>query len=132
MQENKNIKKDDSISKSLVLLAENTDKKLLETINKAINRAYSSLIFFSKSINNKIKYSPEEINNMYLLKKSCIYQDSNIVYTKGRKSNNDLWDKEIHSNVLERIVYIYAKINKDVGYVQGMNAILAQFIIVFA
>ncbi len=123
-EESKNIKEDDSLSKSLVLLAENTDKKLLETINKDINRTYSSLNFFSKPINNKIKLSPEEINNVYLLKKSCIYQDSTIVYTKGRKSSN-LCDKEIHSDVLERILYIYAKINKDVGYVQGMNAILA-------
>ena len=123
-EESKNVKEDDSLSKSLVLLAENTDKKLLETINKDINRTYSSLNFFSKPINNKIKLSPEEINNVYLLKKSCIYQDSTIVYTKGRKSSN-LCDKEIHSDVLERILYIYAKINKDVGYVQGMNAILA-------
>ena len=91
---------------------------------KDINRTFSSMNFFSKPINNKIKLSPEEINNMYLLKKRCIYQDSTLVYTKGRQTNN-IYDKEIHSDVLERILYIYAKINKDVGYVQGMNAILA-------
>ena len=105
-------------------MAENTDKKLLETINKDINRTYSSLNFFSKPRNNKIKFSPDEINELYLMKKSCIYQDSTLVYTKGRKST-DLLHNEIHSDVLERILYIYAKINKDVGYVQGMNAILA-------
>ena len=124
LEETKNILEEDSINKSLVLLAENTDKTLLETINKDINRTYSTLNFFSKPINNKIKLSPEEINNFYLQKKSCVYQDSTLVYTKGRK-NYDLLDKEIHSDVLERILYIYAKINKDVGYVQGMNAILA-------
>ena len=70
-EESKNVKEDDSLSKSLVLLAENTDKKLLETINKDINRTYSSLNFFSKPINNKIKLSPEEINNVYLLKKAA-------------------------------------------------------------
>jgi len=115
---------DDYLNKSLALLAENTDKKLLETINKDINRTYSSLNFFSKPRNNKIKFSPDEINELYLMKKSCIYQDSTLVYTKGRKST-DLLHNEIHSDVLERILYIYAKINKDVGYVQGMNAILA-------
>ena len=124
LEETKNILEEDSINKSLVLLAENTDKTLLETINKDINRTYSTLNFFSKPINNKIKLSPEEINNFYLQKRSCVYQDSTLVYTKGRK-NYDLLDKEIHSDVLERILYIYAKINKDVGYVQGMNAILA-------
>ena len=124
LEETKNILEEDSINKSLVLLAENTDKTLLETINKDINRTYSTLNFFSYFINNKIKLSPEEINNFYLQKRSCVYQDSTLVYTKGRK-NYDLLDKEIHSDVLERILYIYAKINKDVGYVQGMNAILA-------
>ena len=124
MESNKNIFEEDSINKSLILLSENTDKILLETINKDINRTYSTLNFFSKPISRKIKLSPEEINNLYFQKKSCIYQDSTLVYTKGRK-NYDLLDKEIHSDVLERILYIYAKINKDVGYVQGMNAILA-------
>jgi hypothetical protein len=123
LEESKN-SMDDTINKSLNLLAESTDKKLLETINKDINRTYSTLNFFSKPINNKVKLSPDEINDLYLLKKSCIYQDSTLVYTKGRKSN-DLLHKEIHSDVLERILYIYAKTNKDVGYVQGMNAILA-------
>ena len=123
-EENKNENEQDISNKSLFLLAESTDKKLLETINKDINRTYSTLNFFSKPISNKIKLSPEEINNLYLLKKSCIYQDSTLVYTKGRKSN-DLNGNEIHSDVLERILYIYAKINKDVGYVQGMNVILA-------
>jgi hypothetical protein len=59
-----------------------------------------------------------------MLKKCSIYQDSTSVYMKGRNSN-DLYNKEIHSDVMERILYIYAKNNKDVGYVQGMNAILA-------
>jgi len=124
IEESKNVIEQDISNKTLFLLAENTDKKLLETINKDINRTYSTLNFFSKPINNKIKLSPEEINNLYLLKKSCIYQDSTLVYTKGRKTN-DINEKEIHSDVLERILYIYSKINKDVGYVQGMNAILA-------
>ena len=125
-EESKNIIEvdDNSLNKSLALLAECTDVKLLETINKDINRTYSTLNFFSKPINNEVTLSPQEINDLYLLKKSCIYQDSTQVYKKGRNSN-DLYNKEIHSDVLERILYIYAKTNKDVGYVQGMNAILA-------
>ena len=123
-EEKKNNEGDYGMNQTLYLLAENTDKELLETINKDINRTYSTMNFFLKPIDNKIKFSPEEVNNLYNLKKSCIYQDSTIVYTKGRNSN-DLFNKEIHSDVLERILYIYAKNNKDVGYVQGMNAILA-------
>ena len=111
-------------NRTLYLLAENTDKEILETINKDINRTYSTMNFFLKPIDNKIKFSQEELNNLYNLKKSCIYQDSTTVYMKGRNSN-DLFNKEIHSDVLERILYIYAKNNKDVGYVQGMNAVLA-------
>lgn len=58
-----------SLNKSLALLAESTDKKLLETINKDINRTYSKMNFFSKPINNKIQLSQEEINNFISLKK---------------------------------------------------------------
>ena len=123
-EEYKNIDDDYNINQTLYLLAENTDKELLETINKDINRTYSTMNFFSKPINDKIKLSQEELNNLYMLKKNCIYQDSTLVYTKGR-TYNDLYNKEIHSDVMERILYIYAKNNKDVGYVQGMNAILA-------
>ena len=113
-----------NINNTLYLLAENTDKELLETINKDINRTYSSMNFFSKPIDDKIQFSQEELNTLYMLKKSSIYQDSTLVYTKGR-TTNDLYKKEIHSDALERILYIYAKNNKDVGYVQGMNSILA-------
>ena len=113
-----------NINNTLYLLAENTDKELLETINKDINRTYSSMNFFSKPIDDKMQFSPEELNTLYMLKKSSIYQDSTLVYTKGR-TTNDLYKKEIHSDALERILYIYAKNNKDVGYVQGMNSILA-------
>ena len=119
-----NINNSYNINNTLYLLAENTDKELLETINKDINRTYSAMNFFSKPINDKIKFSQEELDNLYKLKKSTIYQDSTLVYTKGRTSN-DLYKKEIHSDALERILYIYAKNNKDVGYVQGMNSILA-------
>ena len=113
-----------NINQTLYFLAENTDKELLETINKDINRTYSTMNFFSKPIDNNIKFSQEELEHLYNLKKCCIYQDSTLVYTKGR-TTNDLFNKEIHSDVLERILYIYAKNNKDVGYVQGMNSILA-------
>ena len=123
-EESKNNNEEYDINKTLFLLAENTDKELLETINKDINRTYSNMNFFTRPINDKIKFSPEEIDNLYMLKKSSIYQDSTSVYMKGR-SSNDLYNKEIHSDVMERILYIYAKNNKDVGYVQGMNAILA-------
>ena len=123
-EEKKNNEKDFDINQTLYLLAENTDKELLETINKDINRTYCTMNFFLKPIDNKIKFSTEELNTLYTLKKNCIYQDSTSVYTKGRTSAN-LFNKEIHSDVLERILYIYAKNNKDVGYVQGMNAILA-------
>ena len=124
LEEKKNNEDNFDINQTLYLLAENTDKELLETINKDINRTYSTMNFFLKPIDNKIKFSPEELNDLYNLKKNCNYQDSTLVYTKGR-TISDLFNKEIHSDVLERILYIYAKNNKDVGYVQGMNAILA-------
>ena len=119
INENK-ISKDNVLS----LLAENSDKKLLETIDKDINRTFLTYNFFSRPKRHNFIMSPEELNEMFQRKKSCIYQDNTSVYTKGRKKSEILLN-ETHSDVLERILYIYAKFNKDVGYVQGMNEILA-------
>ena len=56
-EESKNNNEEYDINKTLFLLAENTDKELLETINKDINRTYSNMNFFTRPINDKIKVS---------------------------------------------------------------------------
>lgn len=41
------------------------------------------------------------------------------------KENVQSNSKETHSSVLARILYVYGRLNPEVGYVQGMNEILA-------
>jgi len=41
-------------------------------------------------------------------------------------------DADLHSDVLERILFIYAKLNPGIKYVQGMNEILAPIYYLFA
>ena len=109
---------------SLSSIAENTDRCLLETIDKDVNRTHNDMPFFNKFVNEQITISEEEIKKMIEHKKNCTYQDYKIVYTKGRNENN-IFNNETHSDVIARILYVYAKLNKDVGYVQGMNEILS-------
>jgi hypothetical protein len=110
--------------RNLLLLARCTDRNLLELINKDINRTHASFHFFSKRVNDNIKLNQEELDKMNSHKKNVLYQNYKEVYTKGRKKN-EILKLETHSDVLERLLYIYAKINKDVGYIQGMNEIIA-------
>ena len=108
----------------LLLLAKCTDRHLLEIISKDINRTHTFFHFFSKPVNTNIKINQEELDSYISHKRNLSYQDFKEVYTKGRK-DNEIMKYETHSDVLERILYIYSKINKDVGYVQGMNEIIS-------
>jgi hypothetical protein len=38
---------------------------------------------------------------------------------------------ETHADILTRILFIYAKLNPGVGYIQGMNEVLAVFYLCF-
>ncbi len=110
--------------KVLFSLAECTDRYLLEMINKDINRTHINMHFFNNLANNKKKLSEKEISQIILQKRNCTYTDYKQVYTKGRDKKN-IFENETHSDVIERIIYIYSKLNKEVSYVQGMNELIA-------
>lgn len=122
--ETKETETESDSSRNLILLAKNTDRVLLEMINKDINRTHAFFHFFSKPVNNNIKLDQKELNKINSNTKNAIYQDFKQVYTKGRKKG-EIFKFETHSDVLERILYIYAKLNRDVGYIQGMNEIIS-------
>jgi len=121
-EENKMNNKDET--QLLSSLAECTDRNLLEMIDKDINRTRMNLNFFTSLANKNSKISDEDFNKIINHKKNCTYQDFRLVYTKGRDKNN-FFENETHSDVIERIIYIYSKLNKQVGYVQGMNELIA-------
>ena len=107
----------------LIILSKNTDRYLLETINKDVNRTRIGLDFFLQPV-HKIQISENEISEIIKRKRNCAYNNFKEVYLKGREKEK-LFQNENHSDVIERILYIYSKLNKDIGYVQGMNEIVA-------
>lgn len=96
------------------------DRKLLEDIDKDVKRTHTYMHFFYKPSKMNIKVPNEELSQEVEKKKNQTCMDSVLyIYQK----NNDKW--ETNSDVILRILYMYAKLNEDVGYVQGMNEILA-------
>jgi len=77
-----------------------TDSSLYDDISKDTRRTRSGMEFFRKTIEFPMK----------------------SVYNK---ENNKAFDKETHAETLTRILFIYGKLNPNVGYVQGMNEVLA-------
>jgi len=76
-----------------------SDMRLWDEIEKDTKRTRNELDFFQKSTNKTMTF--------------C--------YSKTIKKN----DPETHIDVLSRILFIYGKLNSGIGYVQGMNEILA-------
>ena len=116
--------KDDINKEKLLKLSNETDRNLLETINKDINRTHVQFDFFSKPVQNENEMKNEDLIKLVQEKKNCIYNDFKIIYSK-RKDFIKNKKNETHSDVIERILYIYSKLNKDIGYVQGMNELIA-------
>ncbi len=118
--ENSDENKKDKLKK----ISENTDRVLLETINKDINRTHSQFDFFSKPVFDDTEMKNEDLLNLIQQKKDITYNNFKEIYGKGQnflKYNKN----ETHADVIERILYIYSKLNKDVNYVQGMNELIA-------
>lgn len=102
-----------------------TDKNLLEIIDKDINRTHSTICFFSKPLDEYSFNSNEDFTKAINRKRNCLYNDPLMVYLKGFKDIKECNKTETHSDVMERILYIYSKLNKDINYIQGMNELLA-------
>lgn len=107
---------------NLFLLAKNTDRELLESIDKDISRTHTNFDFFFKPSvkEDNDKVNAEELNNFITKKQNCTYSDYKTVYSLQHNQSY-----QTHFDILGRILYVYSKLNKDVSYVQGMNEILA-------
>lgn len=96
------------------------DRKILEDIDKDIRRTHSYLNFFYMPSKKGIEIKNEELEKI-IEKKKCNDMRSNS--EELYDSFNRKW--ETNSEVMLRILFIYAKRNPNVSYVQGMNEILA-------
>ena len=93
------------------------DQELYQTIHKDILRTRSNMNFVSMP-NNKNNISSEIIIEKAINKK-------NQINIKNSLLNNNIDTFETNADVMNRILFIYAKLHNDVCYIQGMNDLLA-------
>jgi hypothetical protein len=94
------------------------DCDILDEINKDIRRTRSNMHFLflpSKKTNN--------CNSDNLANIADIIRNDGYMEDEG----NSNFIYETHLDVLARILFIYAKMNKKISYVQGMNELLIPF-----
>lgn len=78
-----------------------------------------------RSLFRRIAHLNEDIGNRE-------HQDNGTEHSVGQKAlEADAYVMDYHWEAIERILFIYAKLNPGVGYVQGMNEILAPIYYVF-
>jgi len=93
------------------------DKELTAEIDKDVRRTRSHMHFFFMPTNNEF-FKSENIGNY------VDYVEKKRNEVKSQK-NNSKTKYEAHADVLTRILFIYAKLNPEVRYIQGMNEVLA-------
>uniref|UniRef100_A0A1I7US37 TBC1 domain family member 13 n=1 Tax=Caenorhabditis tropicalis TaxID=1561998 RepID=A0A1I7US37_9PELO len=120
------------------------DNKVLSQIDKDVRRLYPEIQFFqllSKFPHpHRMKYplSRRVLNHQELNSQEFGANRDGIVgcvktnLAKGNQDENQAPNSEFHWHIVERILFIYAKLNPGVQYVQGMNELVAPIYYVFA
>lgn len=90
------------------------DHELLDEIEKDVRRTRAQMSFFLMPVNKNLDISNYDIS----LKADLIREPT-------KKGNEAKFKFECHCDVLTRILFIYAKNNPNVKYIQGMNEVLA-------
>lgn len=101
-----------------------SDIKLLEDIDKDVKRTYNHMNFFSMPSKKDLNITNNEICKYYDEYRIDGVSIESILYDRIKEDSRK-FNWESNASVLLRILYIYAKINTDIGYVQGMNELLA-------
>lgn len=104
----------------------NTDKALLEMIDKDVRRTQPAINFFFMPTRKDVLIDPEQLKIKCDRKRAKQSTSIEDIYLHKDYSF------ESHHDVLSRILYIYAKLNIEINYVQGMNEILAPLYYCFA
>lgn len=102
-------------------------KSVLEQIMKDVYRTNPKISFFyeptNKNLKNKI--SQDDFLEYVETRRNNSYTDINEIYYNDKEN-------EIHTDVLKRILFIYAFIYPDISYRQGMNELLAPIFYCFS
>ncbi|CAB3399689.1 unnamed protein product [Caenorhabditis bovis] len=119
------------------------DNKVLTQIDKDVRRLYPEIQFFQLQSKFPHKYgvnyplskrvSGQELDSQeYGINRdgiiSCVKENIRVADNSDEKSGS----AEFHWHIVERILFIYAKLNPGVQYVQGMNELVAPIYYVLA
>ncbi|XP_045463599.1 TBC1 domain family member 13 [Harmonia axyridis] len=123
------------------------DNEVLLQIDKDVRRLCPDISFFQQPTEfpcTKIVDSKEEIR-LHKRVQRCVLKSANVerkglgitkIALTRRKANEDYAPmtegKEAHWEVVERILFLYAKLNPGQSYVQGMNEIVGPIYHAFA
>ncbi|KAL4219046.1 hypothetical protein ACF0H5_021629 [Mactra antiquata] len=123
------------------------DNEMLLQIDKDCRRLCPDLNFFQKATEHPCSRLCGE-NSFETLRKrveQCVLQSESVsqnrlgitnMATSRRKPSNEFMllpdGQEAHWEVCERILFVYAKLNPGLGYIQGMNEILGPIYYTFA
>ncbi|KAI6232542.1 TBC1 domain family member 13 [Aphelenchoides besseyi] len=112
------------------------DNEILVQIDKDVRRMRPEIDFFQRQTNYPLRnYSrlSKRINSEDLsaettekASSSTKFNSSNLFDSHERPNSeaSSIDDREFHWQVVERILYVYAKMNPGIKYVQGMNEII--------
>jgi len=121
------------------------DNKVLLQIDRDVRRLCPDISFFQRPTEFPASYVGESNTPCETLRKrveQAILEESEIGMSRQgvqnlRKKRSEIYEflsegQEAHWEVVERMLFIYAKLNPGVGYVQGMNEIIGPLYNVFA
>lgn len=89
------------------------DQDLWDEIEKDVKRTRTDLSFFYKAVDETQNFQIDRLMKQAECKRAELSASDREDYI------------ETHSDVLGRVLFIYAKLNPGVKYVQGMNEVLA-------
>jgi len=109
-----------SVSQDSVWAQFHRDREIWEEIEKDVKRTRNEIALFMRAIKDEDSaHHWERLKRQSELKKSELNAEDKEKYI------------ETHADVLSRILFIHAKLNPGIKYVQGMNEILAILYFVF-
>ena len=89
------------------------DQEIWDEIEKDVKRTRNELNYFFKATDESQNVHSDRLMRQAELKKADLSLDDRLNYI------------ETHADVLARVLFIFAKLNPGIRYVQGMNEILA-------
>lgn len=123
------------------------DNEVLLQINRDVRRLCPDISFFQQATKYSLKHllGTDEYTEILTERvEKCILNSSVIGMSKGglqnvilRKVRNEDYEtlphgEEAHWQVVERMLFVFAKLNPGIAYIQGMNEIIGPLYYIFA